>query len=207
MEQLILFIAMACHEANKAWCESVGDYSQKHWHEAEEWQRESAVKGVQFRLDNPNASESAQHDSWMAEKVAAGWVYGETKDAEAKTHPCIVPFHELPEHQQKKDKLFCAIVDALKPESTVLEHKNGYAGEVANLPQPTYEQKAVGYAFNPGGSQEVNDCKSVFAAAIDQMNALRSASLSPEQKRLASVAITEAQGAQMWAVKALTWRD
>jgi len=30
---------------------------------------------------------------------------------------------------------------------------------------------------------------------------------SGEHKRLASVAITEAQAAQMWAVKALTWKD
>jgi hypothetical protein len=50
----------------------------------------------------------------MEDKIKDGWVYGETKDAEKKTHPCLVPFHELPEFQQKKDKLFCAIVDALK---------------------------------------------------------------------------------------------
>ena len=30
---------------------------------------------------------------------------------------------------------------------------------------------------------------------------------SGEVKRLCSVAITEAQGAQMWAVKAITWKD
>lgn len=50
----------------------------------------------------------------MKEKVDAGWVYGKVKDAEAKTHPCIVKFEDLPEFQQKKDALFCAIVDALK---------------------------------------------------------------------------------------------
>jgi hypothetical protein len=110
----VTFIAKACHEANKAYCESLGDNSQKHWDEAAEWQRESAVKGVLFRLNNPNAPASAQHDSWMQEKVDAGWVYGETKDAEAKTHPCIVPYDQLPEEQRKKDSLFQAIVDALK---------------------------------------------------------------------------------------------
>ena len=39
------------------------------------------------------------------------------------------------------------------------------------------------------------------------MNNLRDPEATPEQKRLASVAITEAQTAQMRAVKALTWRD
>lgn len=113
-DQKIVFIALACHEANKAWCQGNNDNSQKHWNEAEEWQRESAIKGVEFRLNNPDAGEDTQHNAWMKDKTDAGWVYGETKDAEAKTHPCIVPFDQLPEFQQKKDKLFCAIVDALK---------------------------------------------------------------------------------------------
>lgn len=110
----IISIAIVCHEANKAWCEESGDNSQKDWSSAELWQRESAVKGVRFRIDNPRAGEDTQHNAWMSDKIADGWVYGEVKDAEKKTHPCIVPFNELPEFQQKKDKLFCAIVDALK---------------------------------------------------------------------------------------------
>lgn len=110
----ILFIAMACHEANRVWCLANGDESQKPWDQAEEWQKDSAIKGVQFRVDNPEAGEDSQHNAWMEDKFKDGWVYGEVKDAAAKTHPCLVPFNELPEFQQKKDKLFCAIVDALK---------------------------------------------------------------------------------------------
>ncbi|HNU15326.1 MAG TPA: RyR domain-containing protein [Chitinophagaceae bacterium] len=107
-------IAMVCHEANKAWCFVNADGSQKTWIEAEEWQRESAINGVLFRIDNPDAAHDAQHNAWMKDKIDAGWVYGELKDADAKTHPCIVPFEQLSEFQQKKDVLFCAIVDALK---------------------------------------------------------------------------------------------
>lgn len=113
-EALNTSIAKICHQANKAWCEVTGDNSQKDWDEAEEWQRESAIKGVAFKIANPDAGHDAQHNSWMKEKVDAGWVYGKVKDAEAKTHPCIVKFEDLPEFQQKKDALFCAIVDALK---------------------------------------------------------------------------------------------
>lgn len=107
-------IASVCHEANKGFCEAYNDYSQKTWNEAEQWQRDSAISGVQFRIDNPEAEESAQHDAWCQDKRDAGWVYGGEKDTEKKTHPCLVSFYELPEFQQKKDKLFCAIVDALK---------------------------------------------------------------------------------------------
>lgn len=113
-KEKILAIAVMCHEANKTWCELNGDNSQKSWDKAEQWQKDSAIKGVEFRINTANAGHDAQHNSWMAEKIADGWVYGEVKDAEKKTHPCIVPFEQLPIFQQKKDALFCAIVDALK---------------------------------------------------------------------------------------------
>lgn len=113
-EYHIKSIAIACHEANRAWCAAHDDLSQKSWYDAEPWQRDSAIAGVMFRLNNPDAGESAQHDAWSADKVADGWVYGDVKDGDKKTHPCLVPFNELPLFQQKKDALFCAIVDALK---------------------------------------------------------------------------------------------
>lgn len=68
---------------------------------------------VKFAIDNPDAPASAQHDAWMADKIADGWIHGPVKDAEAKTHPCLVPFDHLPVHQRKKDHLFRAGVRAL----------------------------------------------------------------------------------------------
>ena len=114
MENKIEFIAKACHEANRVWCQANGDTSQEHWKDAQQWQRDSAIKGVEFRINNPEAGHDAQHNAWMDEKVKDGWVFGEVKNSVAKTHPCIVPFDSLPEFQKKKDALFCAIVDALK---------------------------------------------------------------------------------------------
>ena len=40
-------IAIICHEANKIYCESLGDNSQESWEDAPEWQRASAIDGVQ----------------------------------------------------------------------------------------------------------------------------------------------------------------
>lgn len=71
----------------------------------------------------------------------------------------------------------------------------------------TFGQKAVGLTFNPSGNDAVGTCKQGIADQIDVLNELRNGSVSGEQKRLASVAITELQTAQMWAVKALTWKD
>lgn len=59
----LIAIAKACHQANKAWCEEHDDRSQKDWDDAEEWQRESAIKGVEFRLANPQAGKDAQHNA------------------------------------------------------------------------------------------------------------------------------------------------
>lgn len=71
----------------------------------------------------------------------------------------------------------------------------------------TFGQKAVGLSFNPGNDDAVTACKQEFAAVIDRMNIIRCLVHNDEVKRMASIAITEAQTAQMWAVKALTWRE
>ena len=70
----------------------------------------------------------------------------------------------------------------------------------------TYGEKAVGLTFNPSNDDAVAQCKAEFARVIDRMNDLRNSTDKAEIKRMASVAITEAQTAQMWAVKAITWR-
>ena len=76
-----------------------------------------------------------------------------------------------------------------------------------NTREQSFGEKAVGLSFNPSNDDLVSQLKARFAEDIDEMNALRLRTESPEVKRLASIAITEIQGAQMWAVKAATWKD
>jgi len=71
----------------------------------------------------------------------------------------------------------------------------------------SYGEKAVGLSFNPSGDDRVNKIKKLYADIIDLCNDERSANRDGEQARLYSTAITRAQEAQMWAVKAITWRD
>lgn len=106
-------IARVCHEANRAYCLSLGDESQLPWNEAPQWQRDAAINGVQFHIDNPGATPAGSHFNWMTEKFEAGWVYGPVKDEEKKEHPCLVSYSELPEEQRVKDSLFLSIVKAL----------------------------------------------------------------------------------------------
>jgi hypothetical protein len=70
----------------------------------------------------------------------------------------------------------------------------------------TYGERAVGLSFNPSGDARVAQIKRLYAEVIDLLDAYRAAA-GPEAKRLYEVAITEAQGAQMWAVKSITWKE
>ncbi len=70
----------------------------------------------------------------------------------------------------------------------------------------TFGERACGVSFNPGGNPHVDLIKAKFADIVDELNELRDASDNPDVKRMHSIAITEAQTAQMWAVKAVTWR-
>jgi hypothetical protein len=106
-------IARVCHEANRALCQAFGDNTQLPWEQAPEWQRASARMGVDLHLMGDFGPE-ASHVAWMSQKQAEGWTYGELKDTNAKTHPCMVPFAELPRHQQAKDYVFRAVVHAMK---------------------------------------------------------------------------------------------
>lgn len=71
----------------------------------------------------------------------------------------------------------------------------------------TFGQKAVGISFNPSQDPSVKLLKELFAAAIDAMDLMRGNTTNPKKKRMLSIAITEAQTAQMWAVKAVTWQE
>lgn len=103
-------------------------------------------------------------------------------------------------------------------QSTELYVHSGSALHVTEVPlesapaprgrsEMTVGEKAAGCDFNPSGDSSVAECKTAVAKLIDQMHALRSVpGVLPEQARYASIAITELEGAQMRAVKALTWR-
>jgi len=109
--KMILACAEATHEANRVYCEAIGDTSQVPFKAAPAWQRESAIDGVIAALHGATPREL--HENWCKVKRADGWVFGEVKDADAKTHPCLVPYAQLPPQQQAKNRLFGEIVRAM----------------------------------------------------------------------------------------------
>lgn len=71
----------------------------------------------------------------------------------------------------------------------------------------SFGEKAVGLTFNPSGDETVNKIKKLYAEIIDTVNSLPTTAGPSEKMRLLKIAITEAQTAQMWAVKAATWKE
>ena len=70
----------------------------------------------------------------------------------------------------------------------------------------TYGEKAVGLTFNPSGDAKVQEVKELYAKIIDLCNDLRTEAGQGEKGRHLSVAITDAETAQMRAVKGITYK-
>ena len=44
------------------------------------------------------------HENWAAGRISEGWTYGENRDDEKKTTPCLVPYSELTDSEKEYDK-------------------------------------------------------------------------------------------------------
>lgn len=112
-------VAQVCHEANRALQVIQQDPTipiSPEWADLDPETMASAVDGVVYHLANPGVTPEESHNNWVAFKLAHGWTVGPVKDEELKQHPLLIPYSELPESQQLKDRLFSAIVEAFRPE-------------------------------------------------------------------------------------------
>lgn len=100
-------LVLAIHEANKEIQQQTDEFIPQ----LSEHLTKSILDGVYFVLDNPNCTPEQQHNNWVHFKRADGWKYGPEKDFERKEHPCLVPYSELPEIQQRKDSVFRQTLD------------------------------------------------------------------------------------------------
>ncbi|SDG81024.1 RyR domain-containing protein [Prevotella communis] len=44
------------------------------------------------------------HEVWAESRMKQGWKYGRQRNDELKTHPCLVPYEELPEEEKEYDR-------------------------------------------------------------------------------------------------------
>jgi hypothetical protein len=109
----VMKIAQVMHEAVRAWQKANGQAPAPPWSRAPKWMKDASREAVMWRMKNPKAPSSVQHEQWLAEKRAAGWKYGKTKSGVKKTHPLLVPYADLPEVERRKDAMVGALIDSL----------------------------------------------------------------------------------------------
>ena len=44
------------------------------------------------------------HEVWAQNRMGEGWTYGPERDDAKKTHPCLVPYEELPDSEREYDR-------------------------------------------------------------------------------------------------------
>jgi hypothetical protein len=69
------------------------------------------VAGIRAILDG--ATPQQVHETWVRAREMQGWTHGPAKDSRLKTHPCLLPYRDLPEHQRVKDRVLRGIVLAM----------------------------------------------------------------------------------------------
>jgi hypothetical protein len=104
-------VAEVVHEANRTWDKVRGVPPGPAWEQADDWQREAAMKDVRLTLAGAPASQL--HEAWRQRKLAQGWKPGAVKDRQAKTDPMLVPFTDLSREDQRTPALAAAITQAL----------------------------------------------------------------------------------------------
>lgn len=110
-------IAEACHEVNRVVQRVQIEQGVEGIAVAPPWglvgpeMQTSVIQGVEGVLAGRSPAQS--HEAWCDYKRAHGWTYGAVKDEDAKTHPCLVPFDQLPEDQKLKDYVFRDVALAL----------------------------------------------------------------------------------------------
>lgn len=52
------------------------------------------------------------HENWAAARMREGWIYGPERSDEKKTHPCLIPYDQLPESEKEYDR--CTAMETLK---------------------------------------------------------------------------------------------
>ncbi len=111
--QAIEKIARVMHETVRAWQAANGQPPAPPWGRAPQWMKDASITSIRWRIENPDAPTSAQHEQWAAQKRSEGWKQGSRKSAVTKTHPLLVPYAQLPEIERRKDALVNAVVDSL----------------------------------------------------------------------------------------------
>lgn len=109
-------IARVVHEANRAYSQTIFDYSSRPWADTAPEIMNSTITGVEFLLRNPDVSPSLIHEHWVSERKKNGWKWGPRENLETKEHPNMMDYDRLSPEEQVKDRIFIAVIKAIADE-------------------------------------------------------------------------------------------
>lgn len=109
-DQHIHTIAEVCHNAVRAWMHLHGDPTYPTWLLSPGYMKRANISSVEFILTNPDSTFQEIHGNWCSSKVKEGWKYGKVLNSHRKTHPCLIPYDELPPKQKGKNAIYKGIV-------------------------------------------------------------------------------------------------
>lgn len=82
------------------------------WDDREKPFKDQFLKVIQKQCGPDRSSDPEHlHNTWMEAYFEMGWVYGEVRDTEKKTHPDLVPYWDLGQLERDKDAVFVALCE------------------------------------------------------------------------------------------------
>ena len=111
-QKLLYILAESCYEATKVISEQILSEEKKEWKLVDSDDKAKLLNAVNRAIEKRITDPSVSHGEWITDMIKDGWQYGEKYDEVKKTHPCMIPYDQLPVGQQTKDYIFLAI---LKP--------------------------------------------------------------------------------------------
>jgi hypothetical protein len=114
-------VAEVCHGAFSGLQSATGDNAPSPpWLHLAPDLKEAAIEGVRrVRQLGASLSPRDHHQEWLEIMRDRGWRHGR-RDPEARTHPDLVDWEDLPPAEQDKDRMFIAIVVALTLDDLLL---------------------------------------------------------------------------------------
>lgn len=111
-QKMLYLLAEACHEAVKIVSEQILSEDKKEWKLISSEDKSRLINAIRRTIDEKITDPAVAHGNWIVDMEKDGWKQGEEFSNENKTHPCMVPYDQLPTGQQTKDYIYLSI---LKP--------------------------------------------------------------------------------------------
>lgn len=119
-------IAKTCHQANKAFCESMGDNSFTDWEDSEDWVKALTIFQVRNIIANPLEPHYGSHDAYVDKVPEITW-----ENAPEGFNKKLSRYEEWSIEDKTKSKMFKAIVEAILHYTDYNKERKLTAGEIA----------------------------------------------------------------------------